>query len=101
MAVAGLQSEVGPVTLRQRMALAVPSYRLLRAEQRLNRALRAQVEAYRHDLAVVTAERDGLAAHYALAVTQRDSARAWAVNNLAPEWSEADLDRLSEWGVEP
>jgi hypothetical protein len=41
--------------------------------------LAAKVRTLEHDLAVVTADRDALAAHFALAVDQRNRARDLAV----------------------
>lgn len=54
--------------------------------------LTAEVRRLRHDLAVVRAERDALAAHWTLAVDQRDRARDVAVAMSEPACGPTDAE---------
>ena len=83
------------------MTNLAPVWRFAVARSREAARLAARVRTLTHDLAVVTAERDALRAHFELAVDQRNHARDLAVALAdAAEWS--DLDRaFLESGVWP
>lgn len=67
------------MTLRSRLALLSPVWALAINRSRAAARLAAEVRTLQHDLAVTRADRDALAAHYRLAIAQRNTARDLAV----------------------